>query len=152
MNTFYSVLQANAASRGSKAALVSAGQTITHGELLAEVDRLAGGLQALNLSPGDRVALLAMNRMESIVLFGACARTGLVVFPLNWRLSPAEIDHLLGLAQVSVLFADTANLDKVSEAQTTIPVRVLLDAPPQPGWQALNDLHGKRGFSRVSRR
>lgn len=142
VDTFYTVLQANAASRGSEPALVFNGQTVTHGELLRKVDRLASDLEVLDLSPGDRVALLALNRVESIVLFGACARTGLIVFPINWRLSPAEIDHLLDLAQVSVLFADTANLDKLSQAQASIPKRVLLDGPRQAGWQVLEDLKG----------
>lgn len=142
-DTLYSVLEGNAARRPSQPALIAAGQTITHEEILARVDRLAAGLQALNLSVGDRVALLAYNRIESMVLFGACSRAGLVVFPLNWRLTEGEIDQQLQLAQAAAIVADGDNLQKVSaQTRAAIPVRIALDHPVEEDWLAFDELQG----------
>lgn len=44
---------------------------------------------------GDRVALLATNELESVVLFFACLRLGAVLVPINFRLTAREIEHVL---------------------------------------------------------
>ncbi len=69
---------------------------ITFGDLEKRVCRLASGLLAgLGLERGDRVAILAKNSIEYFELFYACGLIGLVVQPLNWRLSEEEISRIL---------------------------------------------------------
>jgi fatty-acyl-CoA synthase len=58
---------------------------------------------ALGVRRGDRVAVLAHNRVESLDLLFACAKLGAILQPLNWRLSPAELSALLADAEPSVL-------------------------------------------------
>jgi acyl-CoA synthetase (AMP-forming)/AMP-acid ligase II len=58
--------------------------------------QLASGLLALGLTKGDRVALLAYNRVEWMEMYAGLARAGLVAVPLNFRLMTAEIDYILG--------------------------------------------------------
>ncbi|MBI3516856.1 MAG: AMP-binding protein [Proteobacteria bacterium] len=70
---------------------------------------------ALGVGRGDRVALLAMNRPEYLVLLFACARLGAILTPLNWRLAPPEHRVILADAEPRVLilepeFAETAAL------------------------------------------
>ena len=46
---------------------------------------LAGGLTALGVGAGDRVALLLSNRAEFVLLLLAIARLGAITVPLNIR-------------------------------------------------------------------
>ena len=52
--------------------------------------RLANALLSLGLSKGDRVAVLAYNRVEWAEIYAAVAKAGLVAVPVNFRLSAPE--------------------------------------------------------------
>ena len=52
--------------------------TVTRGELRAEVAAIAGGLRALGVGPGDRVAAYLPNIPEAVAAFLACAAIGAV--------------------------------------------------------------------------
>ena len=52
--------------------------TVTRGELRAEVAMIAGGLRALGVGPGDRVAAYLPNTPEAVVAFLACASIGAI--------------------------------------------------------------------------
>jgi len=69
----------------------------TWADLLDQQRRWVGRLTAEGVRPGDRVAVLAHNHAATFALLYACADLGAVLFPLNWRLSPAEwrwqLDH-----------------------------------------------------------
>lgn len=47
------------------------------------------------LSPGDRVAWLGHSRAEFFVMLFGCAKAGLILVPLNWRLAVPELQALL---------------------------------------------------------
>ena len=53
-----------------------------------EIARVAGGLTALGLQRGDRLAVILPNRLEMASLHWACQFAGIVVTPLNWRIKP----------------------------------------------------------------
>ena len=88
----------HAKASGARLACVDlvSGARLTYGELDLRIAKCAGWLQAL-LGParGARVALLARNSMESLVLHFACVRAGAIFQPLNWRLSGAELNALV---------------------------------------------------------
>ncbi len=79
---------------------------VTFRELGVEVERMAGRLVGLGLRRGDRVAVLARNRIEYICLYLAAAETGMVTVPLNWRLGPGEILHILEHSGAKALLAE----------------------------------------------
>jgi len=58
-----------------------------------EIARVAGGLTALGLQRGDRLAVILPNRLEMASLHWACQFAGIVVTPLNWRIKPEELDY-----------------------------------------------------------
>jgi 2-furoate---CoA ligase len=66
---------------------------LTYGELLPQVRRLAGGLA---LDPGDRLALVLDNRLETALLYWAAQWAGAVAVPLSWRLSEEELAYCIG--------------------------------------------------------
>ena len=59
------------------------------------VARLAGGLAALGVGPGDRVAVLALNSDYYYEFYFAVAWVGGVFVPINTRLAGPEIVHWL---------------------------------------------------------
>ena len=61
------------------------------------VNRLAGVLAGLDIGHGDRVAILAENRLEYLELFFAAGKLGAIVAAQNWRLSDPELRHCLTL-------------------------------------------------------
>ena len=78
---------------------------LPYGELLPRVRRIAGGL---GVEPGDRVATVLDNRLETALLYWAAQWVGAVFVPLSWRLSEEELDYCLADsgAQLVVRTAD----------------------------------------------
>src|SRR5438105_2015042 len=58
-------------------------ERLTFAEADRRTDRVAAGLAALGIGPGDRVATIASNRMEMLESFFACAKLGAVLVPMN---------------------------------------------------------------------
>lgn len=66
--------------------------------------RVSDALWTLGVRPGDRVALLAANRPEYLVLLFAAARIGASLVPLNTRYGSADLQEALRRCGASVLF------------------------------------------------
>ncbi|MGB0098999.1 MAG: AMP-binding protein [Nocardioides sp.] len=81
-------------------ALVYGDRRWTFAELDRDVDALAAGLQARGIRRDDRVAVVASNVPEFLLLGLALARVGGVLVPLNYRLTPGELAHLMRHAGV----------------------------------------------------
>src|SRR5690606_5977581 len=106
-------------------------RTVTYGELDRDSSRLAAELMGRGLGRGDRVAVLADNCPEYVTLFFACAKAGLVMTPLNWRLAPPELAYQVDHSGASVLLASRSRLEQaeqvVAEAEHRPPIRPLED-------------------------
>lgn len=84
---------------------LESGRRWNYAELHAATDRLAAWLvDRFGPNSGVRVATLARNCAEMLVLQLASARAGTIFTPLNWRLAAAEIDALTGDAAPGLLF------------------------------------------------
>lgn len=86
-----------------KLAVIDGETRLTYSALGARVDRLAGAFHGLGLQRGDRVAILDVNSVRYLEAYYACAAAGLVLVPLNFRLAPRELDHILNDAGARVL-------------------------------------------------
>jgi fatty-acyl-CoA synthase len=81
-----------------KTALVDAatGARYSYAGLNARANRAAHLLRhQLGIAAGDRVAILAPNRIEQLDLIFACGKLGAIAVPLNWRLTPPELAAIL---------------------------------------------------------
>ena len=67
----------------------------TFRDLLAEAERVAGGLQALGVAKGDRVALWAPNSASWIAASFGAYLAGAVLVPINTRYKGDEAGHVL---------------------------------------------------------
>jgi fatty-acyl-CoA synthase len=89
-------------------AIVDAGKTphrtFTYSELNNRANRLANWLRnGAGIEKGDRVAILAHNGVEFLDTFFACGKLGAILTPLNWRLHPRELLHLIEKTTPKVL-------------------------------------------------
>ncbi len=80
----------NAVLRPDKTALRFPEREISYRALSAMIDRIAAALSAAGVRHGDCVAYLGFNSPEMLALLFACARTGALFMPLNWRLAGPE--------------------------------------------------------------
>lgn len=77
---------------------------INYAELDDQVRRLANGLTInCGLEKGQRVAILSKNCIQYLEIFFACARSGLIVQPLNWRLGIPELGRILADGEPTVV-------------------------------------------------
>ena len=93
--TVYDIFKRNARVFGKRVAVQTEERSISFGELFGQVRSVMGALAARRVGRGDRVALLTRNRAEFFPLFGAAAGLGAIVVPVNARLTPEEIRHIL---------------------------------------------------------
>ena len=81
-------------------------RNVTYAELEAEVCCWAGYFYQCGVREGDRVALLAVNRLEHITMFYACAKLGAIFVALNYRLSDGEIHDQLQVVEPKLFFCE----------------------------------------------
>jgi acyl-CoA synthetase (AMP-forming)/AMP-acid ligase II len=82
---------------------VASGRRFTFQESNKRANRIANVAIELGLKKGDRVGILMMNGPEYFECFFGLAKVGLVVVPLNWRLTVPELTFILKDSGVSLL-------------------------------------------------
>ncbi len=129
----------------AKTAVRCGARELTYARMANDVSRLSAALKnKYQIGRGDRVALLAQNTAQSLVLAFACARLGAIFQPLNWRQAAPEHTFVLNDSGPKVLFA-TGNFKDVIEAITgDIPPMALIaleddSQSPWPSCQSLID-------------
>ena len=83
------------------------GVVVTYRELDARAERLADAFRAAGYAVGDRVATITGNSADHVVLFFACAKAGLTLVPLSWRLAPRELAEQLEIAEPAILLVES---------------------------------------------
>ena len=83
---------------GDRPALRTGDRLLNFRELHDAVRMLAAELAFAGFQPGDRLALLLPNGPEYVQLVYACSWLGVIVVPINTRLSVVEIDRILANA------------------------------------------------------
>ncbi|MBN1474896.1 MAG: long-chain fatty acid--CoA ligase [Syntrophaceae bacterium] len=80
-----------------------------------QVNKTAHALNDLGIAKGDRVALLMSNCSEFLEIFFACAKTGAIMVPMNFRLAVPELIYILKDSEPKILIYSAEFLDKVQE-------------------------------------
>lgn len=117
-----------------KTALVvqSTGERLSYGELDGRATRSARAwLGSLGLEPGDRIGILANNRVEFLEAFFAAAKSGLVLVPLGTKLTPKELEYILRDAGAKALIyaGSYAETVRALERCLDLPHWIALDEP-----------------------
>src|SRR5689334_24993686 len=141
--TVYDLLVRGASLHGDAPALIQSARQWTFRHLLERADRLAAGLAGLGLSRGDRICILAQNDVGYVDLYGACARQGIIAYPINWRLTAPEVERVLERASPVMLVVDAASLPLVGDwlVAKAVPHRYQLGEGAAAGFTPLGTLY-----------
>jgi long-chain acyl-CoA synthetase len=121
----------------NRTATICDGRRRTWGEVYDRCERLVGGLRALGLEDGDRVAILAANSDTYVEAYLALPSAGLAIVPLNTRHAEPELRYALEDSGARVLLTDRdpGALASIVERVIRIPDGVealLAGATPAP--------------------
>lgn len=87
---------------------LASSRRLTYREFHARIGSLASFLSRdCSIGPGDRVCVIAKSCLEAFEIQFACARIGAIFLPVNWRLTPHELEYILGNATPAVLLCET---------------------------------------------
>lgn len=88
-------------------------------------------LNQCQLVTGDRVGILAKNRVEFLDAFFAAGKTGIILVPLNTRLTPAELGVILKDSGIKALLYDGELAEKVQQLKREHSIKhwIALDHP-----------------------
>ncbi len=142
------LIERNAAFTPGKPAIRFAGTELTYAGLAKRIAETARGLKSvLGVGRGDRVAILAANHPDTIVLLYACARLGAMLVPINWRLAIPEQLFILKDAGVKALVVEQAFAPVLGELAAVLPATkaVGLDFVPAGGTPLAQVLEGASG-------
>jgi fatty-acyl-CoA synthase len=123
--TLPAALRAWSTATPERVAVRDAADALTYAELAAAADDLGRRLAGAGVAPGDRIALVAENRIEWVLAFLACLQLGAVVVPLNVRLGPVELGRQLAVADPRLALHSGACEELVAEAAPALARRSL---------------------------
>ncbi|MFC4065234.1 acyl-CoA synthetase [Actinoplanes subglobosus] len=101
-------------------ALIFQGRRTTYAELFERTSRLAAALRTAGVRPGDRVAYLGPNHPSFAETMFATWMLGAVFVPLNFRLTPPEIDYQLRHSGAVALIS-------AAPVEISVTIHVLID-------------------------
>jgi acyl-CoA synthetase (AMP-forming)/AMP-acid ligase II len=112
--TIYDMIARGAQVYGDAPAVIEGDREHSFREFQQRVAALAGGLAARGLGKGDRICILAQNTTAYLELYGACARQGIIAYPINWRLTAQEVEMVLERAAPAMMVVDASTVSAVA--------------------------------------
>lgn len=123
------VLAGSAHSFPGRIALRDGEQTLTFGELAAHAARVAGGLRARGVMPGDVVAISSPNSLWYVVSYYGVLCAGAAVAPVNPALPAPMLREQLEDVRAAAVIAHQSSLPVVAAAGADC-VRFTVGLPP----------------------
>jgi fatty-acyl-CoA synthase len=119
--TLYDALRRSAARHPDKLAIRQLDSSWTYREFHALCLRVAGGLQARGIAPGDRVAILSRNSSAFAAVRFAVAAIGAVLVPVNFMLNSEEVAYIVDHSGARLLLAGDSELETARAAAASCP-------------------------------
>src|SRR5436190_3707389 len=87
------------------------GHSLTFAAFNDRAERCAAALKLLGIAAGERVAILCHNSPTFFEVLFACGKAAIILVPLNWRQTPAELAPILADCGARLLFHDAATAE-----------------------------------------
>ncbi|MBM4327566.1 MAG: AMP-binding protein [Deltaproteobacteria bacterium] len=84
--------------------------------------RLTNALTDMGCGYGDRVAIIAFNRVEWMEMYAGCAKGGQVSVPLMFRLAAPEIDYIVTDAAAKAIIVEKPFVETINSVRDKLPV------------------------------
>ncbi|MEA3230964.1 MAG: AMP-binding protein [Thermodesulfobacteriota bacterium] len=137
-------LKLNAKKYPDTVALKDAERSFTYPEVNRRVNQLAHGLMGLGLEKGDKVAVLLENSIEIVEVYLATAKCGLVIVPINFRLTGKDVEYIANNSDARAIIVHdefTSVVDSVREKLDNIDLNNFFNVGhPVNGYQNYEDL------------
>ncbi len=147
--TIYDFICRNAEINKNRDCLVFNGKRIGFIDYKTKVDHFAAGLTKNGIKKGDRIAVVAHNSADYMILYGAAAKTGAIVLTVNWRFQQEEVEFVLKDCTPKLVFAGETLQSSVFAAASKVPSieKCILIGPgsPQDGALLFDDFYTKEG-------
>jgi len=121
MRTLRDIIVRNEHFYPDMAACVDGERRLTHAQFAQRARRLAGALHRLGVRHQDRVAMMSMNRLEYLELYGACAWAGYILAHVNFRLAAPEVAHVLRDSMPRVVVFESQYLPLLGSLRAEFP-------------------------------
>lgn len=87
---------------------------LSHGAFVDMAERMAAGLAAAGLKPGDRLAVQLDKSPHMLAVYAACARAGVIFLPLNTAYTAGELDYFIGNSGAALVLVTGARAGEVA--------------------------------------
>jgi len=108
---------------------------LTYAEIKERINRLSRAFADFGIGKGDRIALLMLNCHRFFETAYACAQLGIVLVPLNYRLTPAELSYIVNDSDSKLLLIDDAMIGLLADLKpqlTTVERYILAGTDGAP--------------------
>ena len=103
-------------------AIVDGVLRLTYREWYARISSVVAGLDMLGLKPGDHLVAVLQNRWEAATLHWACQFAGVIITPVNWRASAAELDFFCEDAGAKAMIYEDVSAEAARACQAGCPI------------------------------
>jgi acyl-CoA synthetase (AMP-forming)/AMP-acid ligase II len=138
------IIRLNAEWRGRHPAVRCDGQSLDWRQLGASVNRVANALSALDLVPGDRVAILMQNSIDMLAAMLGAVCGGFVAVPLNVSVADDGIEKQIIDCEAKAIIASPEHAGRIDGMRARLPAAIgarTISAPePRAGWLHLAEL------------
>ena len=96
---------------GNRTAVVDESSSLSWKDFSTRIATAAGMLRGLGIEPGQRIAIYSRNSARFDELKWGAFHAGIVAVPINWRLAPPEIAHILQDSKCEPIFIEEDFVD-----------------------------------------
>lgn len=115
-------------------AIVHGSRVVSWGELDGLTDRIAAGLKARGLAPGDIAGQMLRNTPDYLLAYFGCIKAGVVPVNVNYHYKARELADIFGRFGLKAVFAEA---DFADTARTAMPAGTLTIDVASADWTAL---------------
>jgi 2-furoate---CoA ligase len=121
-------------------AIVDDDVRLTYADWYQRISAVADAFDDLGLRSGHHLLTVLPNRWQAATLHWACQFTGVILTPVNWRVTAAELDFVVENSEAKVIVYDATAATSVARSPNAQNcARIALDTPKSSEitWTAL---------------
>jgi 2-furoate---CoA ligase len=121
-------------------AIVDGEVRLTYAEWYRRISSVVAGLDALGLKRDDHLLTILQNRWQAATLHWACQFTGVILTPVNWRATPAELDFLIENSEANAVVYEQISAAAVGQSSRAKARPRIALTEPQAGEMSFDAL------------
>ena len=140
------IFRVNAVKCPQNIAFCDQGRRFTFPQSNRRINQLAHALLAMGLQKGDTVSCFLENCIEICELYIACAKIGVIINPINFRLVAPEVEYIANNADAKAIFVHdefAPVVEQIRDKLTKVKEFIVVGSP-RDGYREYEDLLGSQ--------